>query len=535
MHPDERAVVLFTNELSFPTSVSQFLDKDSSWNPHFFAYGSLPLYLLYWTGKAFSLIRPEYFSYDYLTLIGRCLSLIADLGTLALVFYIGKKLWGEKVGLLASFFYGTAVLPIQLSRFYAVDTLLTFFITLTLYLLIRLYKKPSLKIALAIGASLACAFATKISATVLLTSFLATIILDFALLFIKQPHRPSIWAQHIPAYIKKLLYYFSATGTVTILLFFILQPYVALDFQEFVQQTLAQAAMTRDAFTFPYTLQYVGKIPYLYDLTQIFFIGMGPFLATICFAGIIYRIVALARRRAMDFSRQELILLLFFMVYFFIVGKFAIGFVRYMLPLYPILALFGALLCSQIFRKVYSGKRLLIGITLIAILLWPLSFMTIYAKPFTRFEASLWIMKNIPPQSTLAIEHWDDSLPIFNAGAYKYETLPLYEADTPAKWDSINLSLQRSDYIILASNRLYTPLRKLTTCSKLPPGKCYVQTAQYYNDLFAEKLGYKKVAEFTSFAHIPFTTIEFNDQNFDESFSVYDHPVVTIFKNTQKN
>lgn len=534
MHPDERAVILFTNELSFPSSLPEFLKKDSDWNPHFFAYGSLPLYLLYWAGKVLSLIRPEYFSYDYLTLIGRCLSLIADLGTLALVFFIGKKLWSEKVGLLASFFYGFSVLPIQLSRFYAVDTLLTFFIMLTLYLLIKFYAKPSLKTVLLIGASLACAFATKISATVLLASFVATIILDFALLFIKQPHRPSIWAHHIPAFFKKLLYYFSATGTVTIVLFFILQPYVALDFQEFAQQTLAQAAMTKDAFTFPYTLQYVGKIPYLYDLMQIFFVGLGPILATICFGGILIRGISIARRKALNFSRAELILLLFFIVYFFIVGKFAIGFMRYMLPLYPILTLFGALFCYQLFIKINSTKRVVLGILLSTFLIWPISFMTIYAKPFTRYEASLWITKNIPPQSTLAIEHWDDSLPIFNAGAYKYETLPLYEADTPAKWESINLSLQRSDYIILASNRLYTPLKKLTTCAKLPPGKCYIQTARYYDDLFAEKLGFKKVAEFTSFAHIPFTAFEFDDQKFDESFSVYDHPVVTIFKNTKK-
>lgn len=535
MHPDERAIILFTNQLFFPDTLAEFFSVKSGWNPHFFAYGSFPLYLLFWVGTFASLLRTEYFSYDYLTIIGRSISLLVDLGILSLVFFIGRKLWNEKTALLATLFYGLSTLPIQLSRFYTVDTLLSFFILLTLYLLIRFYERPSIKLSILTGISLALSFATKISATVLILSFLSTILLDFILLFIKAPHRPRKWLQHVPMYFKRLILYFAVTGAVTIILFIFLQPYVLIDFQEFWQQTLSQAAMTKSAFTFPYTLQYVGKIPYLYDLKQIFFVGLGPVLATVCFLGIIKRGLDLLRKKADTFTRQELILIIFFISYFLVVGKFAIGFIRYMLPLYPILCLFGALFCYQIFMQLKRSKILLTSLFFILLLIWPLSFMTIYTRPFTRFQASAWIVENIPEKSTLAIEHWDDSLPLFNAGSYLYKTLALYEPESPSKWETIHTSINSSDYIILASNRLYTPLSKLTNCNSLPIGKCYRQTAKYYEDLFAGRLGYKKVAEFSSFATIPFTNIQFNDQGMDESFSVYDHPVVIIFKNMNKN
>ncbi|MBI2443099.1 MAG: hypothetical protein HYV40_04310 [Candidatus Levybacteria bacterium] len=90
--------------------------------------------------------------------------------------------------------------------------------------------------------------------------------------------------------------------------------------------------------------------------------------------------------------------------------------------------------------------------------------------------------------------------------------------------------LAQTDYIILSSNRLYTPLQKLTNCDVLPSGRCYPQTAMYYRALFQGLLGFKKVAEFTSFPTIPLLNIPIDDQGADESFTVYDHPKVMIFQ-----
>jgi hypothetical protein len=145
-------------------------------------------------------------------------------------------------------------------------------------------------------------------------------------------------------------------------------------------------------------------------------------------------------------------------------------------------------------------------------------------------DASKWIHDTIPERKTLAVEHWDDGLPLYGAERYRILTLPLYEPDTDQKWQGIYETLKQTDYIILASNRLYTPLQKLTDCDNLPPGKCYVRTTAYYQRLFNGSLGFQKVAEFTNYPTIPFFNIAIEDQSADESFTVYDHPKIMIFK-----
>jgi len=113
-------------------------------------------------------------------------------------------------------------------------------------------------------------------------------------------------------------------------------------------------------------------------------------------------------------------------------------------------------------------------------------FLNIYRHPNTRVQATDWINKNIPAGSTIAREHWDDGLPLGNVNNYRFLELALYDSDfNPQKWFTINSQLQESDYFIIASNRLYTPLQKLTDCKNLPINKCYQKTALFYQKLFS--------------------------------------------------
>ncbi len=58
----------------------------------------------------------------------------------------------------------------------------------------------------------------------------------------------------------------------------------------------------------------------------------------------------------------------------------------------------------------------------------------------------------------------------------------------------------------------------------------YPMTILYYQLLFSGKLGFERIAEFTSYPTL--FGIQFPDQVAEESFSVYDHPRVQIFKKT---
>lgn len=533
LHPDERAIILYTLPLAFPSSIDLFFSPTSPLNPHFFAYGNFPLYLLKAVGGLLGGINPWIATYDGLAIVGRSISVIADLVTIVVIYGIGKLLQNRRLGLIASFLYALSVFPIQAAHFYAVDTLLTCFITITIYQLLRFSQTPSKKRAIGIGLFLGLSLVTKISALVLVVAIGTVLIIDFLLLFLRQPHKPYVYFPHIPRFLKRLFVegflIVLTTGTV----FAVLQPYALIDWKSFVDQNLVQSQMSYDPFIFPYTLQYVGKIPYLYELKNIFFFGLGPPLTTLAFCGFLFFLI---RRIKQKQNLTVLIIYLsFFLVYFMIVGKFAVGWIRYMLPLYPYFAIFAAFGLYFIVKQMQQKKLLFIilnSLFLILFLIWPVSFLHIYTQPNTRVLASQWINTTIPAGKTLAIEHWDDGLPLFGQEKYRIETLELYNYDSEEKWQRINEQLQRSDYIILASNRLYTPLQKLTDCQKLPPGKCYPRTAQYYKDLFAGNLEFKKVKEFVSFPTFGIGDLKFeiNDEGADEAFTVYDHPKVIIFQ-----
>ena len=193
---------------------------------------------------------------------------------------------------------------------------------------------------------------------------------------------------------------------------------------------------------------------------------------------------------------------------------------------------------------------------IILCLFYPLSFLSIYSRPHSRVSASEWIYENIPPHSAIAVEHWDDGLPLTldalrNNGLYTFITLPLYNPDSAQKWQTILPLIRRSDYIILTSNRLWRSL------SAIPLR--FPQTTRYYQSLFNGSLGLKQIAVFSSYPCLlpkkfdpswinsqktdltppslaltstPYCHLALNDDGAEESFTVYDHPKVVIFQKT---
>ncbi|MCH8186926.1 MAG: hypothetical protein IH862_12585, partial [Chloroflexi bacterium] len=133
-HPDERAILAKVAEISPPAlgNLGVLLDADDSpWNPRWFPYGSLPLYLLKGVELVSGLGPGDGIS--DLRLAGRTISTLADVATVALVFLLGSAIYGRRVGILAALFTALAVIHIQLSHFFAVDTLLALFTAAALY------------------------------------------------------------------------------------------------------------------------------------------------------------------------------------------------------------------------------------------------------------------------------------------------------------------------------------------------------------------------------------------------------------------
>lgn len=535
-HPDERAIVMFALPLSFPSNTSEFLSPKSPLNPHFFAYGNLPLYLLKGTATIASIFDKQLAEYSYINLVGRLISVVADLITILSVFLIGKTLKDKKLGLASAFIYAISVLPIQYSHFYTSDILLTMFVTLTLFRLLKFYNKPNYLNAVFVGIPFGLALSTKVSAIPLLSSITIAICIDFIFIFLKSPHKIKSWLPHVSHVVRKLLTEGLLIFATTAITFFIIQPYVLIDKAEFIAQNLQQMQITRDAYTFPYTLQYVGKTPYIYELKNIFPWGLGPIISIFSAFGLF--LIIKSFKKIKQSKKSELIILLSFLtIYFLTVGHFSVGFMRYLLPIYPILAVAAGFSLMLLFDELDKFKNHLLFLALklliiILLLIWPLSFMSTYTQTNTRIAATNWINENIPTKSVLTHELWDDQIPMYSNKNYEILELGMYnQPDNKAKWEILNSKLNDADYIVIASNRLYVPIEHLNDCSKYKI--CFPLASKFYQDLFNNKLKFKKVAEFKSYPTIPILNVPIDDQSADESFTVYDHPKIMIFKRTK--
>ena len=91
-----------------------------------YVYGTLPLFIVRYLAQWFG-------EMNHVTLFGRQMSAVTDLGTIVLLYFIVKRFYKRGVALLAAAFSALAVMQIQQSHFYTTDNFVTFFMFLTLY------------------------------------------------------------------------------------------------------------------------------------------------------------------------------------------------------------------------------------------------------------------------------------------------------------------------------------------------------------------------------------------------------------------
>jgi len=141
-------------------------------------------------------------------------------------------------------------------------------------------------------------------------------------------------------------------------------------------------------------------------------------------------------------------------------------------------------------------------------------------------EASEWLYSKLENGSLILGEHWDDALPLRVTNNqeknFQIELLPVFDPDTPEKWKKINDLLSKADYYVLSSNRGWGSIMAI-------PAK-YPAMSKFYKDLLGGKTNFKKIKEFKPYYYRFF---EFPNNWIEETFTVYDHPTVIVFKNTK--
>ncbi len=186
IHPDERFLTMVSDAMRLPQSLGEFFDSTKSpMSPYnkgynFFVYGTLPLFIVRVVAEVANEFNqavqlwvteggaPIYLiGYDGIHFVGRALSGVSDLGCVLLAFVIGRRLYGRRVGLLAATLYAFAVLPLQQSHFYTVDTFGSLFALLAFYFAVRVAQggeagrrdggwESYVGLGISLGASLAC-------------------------------------------------------------------------------------------------------------------------------------------------------------------------------------------------------------------------------------------------------------------------------------------------------------------------------------------------------------------------------------------
>ena len=514
-HPDERMIGFVVDKLDW--DFQNFFSPKSGLNPNFFAYGSFPIYFLWIIRQAVEILIGSKLNFDELLNLGRIISACFDTVTVLLIFLLSKKLFGNKnqIALLAAFIYSISVLPIQLSHYFAVDTILTCGIMLSIYLSTVAVKTNGLFFLLLLGACIGITVATKV------TGGLVILPIVFYLFFSEKR-----------GYIEKSLRILTVVLTV-LLVFFIAMPYALIDWTNFWEQISQQSKLYSDAYAFPYTLQYVGTLPYVYFLKNIFLWGIGPVAGCFGILGFVVFIKKMFQRK-IQISLISMVILFFAIIYFAYMGFSQVKFMRYMLPIYPMIAILAGAGVFAVLSKINrKAKPYIFCIIFAALIFYPISFMNTYTPLNTRSGATNWILKNIPKGSKIAIEHWDDRVPITDNGTYSFLELKLYDQpDDRKKWEAIDKLLAESDYLVIASNRLYKPIQKLTECNLYKT--CYPIASQYYKNLFSGKSQYEKIIEFSNHPMVPLLNLIIDDTKSDESFSVYERPTIMIFKKDEE-
>lgn len=543
LHPDERFLSMVIHDIQVPSNFFEYLNTQvSPLNPYnykdysFFVYGTFPIFLIKYLVSIIGLD-----TYDQAFIFGRSLTIFIDSINIFSLYFLSKLIFKnqKKLVFLPSLFYCFLVLPIQLSHFFTVDPFLNTFLLLSFTLLCYSTHKFNNLILSAVMFGLATS--SKISAV-----FFIPIIILF-LLFQKLPKHK--------LFIKGVLIFFYFL--ISLLIFRLVQPYSFVGFfnpnPDFINSlNLLNTYSQPDGF-YPPSIMWISKIRLLFPLQNIVLWGVGIPLSGLLFYGFFGNLIKNKFNFFKQLWSQKIICFSFtwIIVLFLYQGSRFVYNLRYFLPIYPFICIAAVWFLSKL--KSYK----LLAVTLFFHFLWCLLFINIYKFPNTRVAATNWIYRYISPGSVLTAEYWDDALPLSINGqsdVFITKWLKLYDQESEEKWQKINQDLKESDYLIMSSNRLWASIPKVSSM--------YPQTTKFYQDLFEEKTDFYKYKEFNSYPGISLPLLKkcfylgytdypyknfknkffevsnncsapgiyLRDDTAEESFTVYDHPQVLIYK-----
>ncbi|OGH19070.1 MAG: hypothetical protein A3F31_01130 [Candidatus Levybacteria bacterium RIFCSPHIGHO2_12_FULL_38_12] len=518
-HPDERNIAYATERIRFPNQL----------NPQFFAYGSFPIYVIYFTGVCFNFFShflniekniSDIFSVSFENAIffGRFYSAVFSFISIFLTVKIYKKISNKTPGtILLMWLLTTSAGFIQFAHFATFEMWLTFFTLLQFYYLLKFFEQKKVVYFSISSVIFGLLLSIKISS---LTLF------PISLFIIKKTKLN--W--------KKNLVIFLVTAFVTGIL---TSPFYVLDFSTFKSNITYESNVATETLPVFYSGQFFYTIPILFQLTKVYPFLINPMLTILFIPSLLYVTIIGFKK-----TKNSYLLLLFTYLLLFLPQSFLfVKWTRYMVPTLPFIYLIITIFLSELLqglqKKVhYYYISIIVIITITISIGFAFSyFLTVYLNPDTRIQASSWASEHIPKNAKILSEVYDLGIIPFNQYFQNIQLFNFYYLDNTDTSDGGRLSLRShdssevndleqklrdSDYLILPSQRILK--NRITNKQKFPVG------FKFYYKLLSGKLGYKKIYETP--CDIFCKIIYMGDPvfNIEETANVFDRPMVFIFK-----
>ncbi len=474
VHPDERFLTMVESSIEPVDSISEFFDtKTSTLNPgnrghSFFVYGTAPIFIVRYTAEAITTLRATLAvaeagwqadlyqalfvgdglltrfgtSYNGVHLVGRWLSALFDLVTVWLLFFVARRLYDDRVGLLSSAFYAFAVSPIQQAHFWTVDSFATTFVVATLYFAVRALDEHRWRNYVFFGVFLGLSVGSRINVAPL--GFMVAL---GALVYVTRIYR---LAPNSTRYTRRVWAGIIGVGLaafISLLVFRVVQPYTFAgpSFFNFLPSDNWLNSMTSISHQmsgevdFPPNHQWANRTPYLFPLENMVRWGMGWALGLAAWFGFGWAILRMIGGR----WERHLIPVVWTGVYFGWLGQQWVKPIRYFLPIYPTLIMLAAWALitfwdisrnkpaidrrtdqgfpiraakwmqrlERRFKARWAGRPVVTVLALLLLVgvlagntLWGYAFSTIYTRTHPLVAATDWIYDNVPGPLNLQIK-----------------------------------------------------------------------------------------------------------------------------------
>jgi len=514
-HPDEYHIVGSVAQLSFPNQM----------NPHFFSYGTVTIYLIYFTQEIlrhfFAIFHYQFVPNSFL--MGRFYSALFSTLTIFIIYKICRSFMQARFSYLAAFLVAITPGLIQQAHFATPESNQIFFLLGSLLFMIRFAKQNKILSLILASVFLGFAMGVKVSSIVFLLPLVTTIAIDSysKRLFFKTPFL------FIKQFLKKLLKFISFTLIAIITAsttFAFVAPYVFLDFSAFRGNLEYEGGLAMGKFAVFYTRQFIDTTPALFQIEKILPYALGPTLFLFSFLGFIFIAIKIIRKPKMEIIIVAISFLSLYIPNSFLFAKWT----RFISLTFPFFAIFVAFFLDRLYLKNKSISKFLTVILLVGSFLWTIAFFSIYLRPDVRITASNWIEKNFPENSIILIEG-GNMIDIPLKGNFNRIGFDFYDIEqNPINRSNIADGFAQANYFLVQSRRVFMNNQRLP--------EIFPKTSNFYNALFNGKMGFKQIKEFHSYPmfQIGNLKLEFPDETAEETWSVFDHPVIRIFKKTKQ-